>query len=112
MVCQSKEVWFTFYFTALSLLPVRPLQLLLPNSVDPCLIVESFKLQLGLPFFMEIIVTMSWSIWMVRNDVIFKGIPHSVHCCKQIFKNGFALVMLRAKVAYHPRIDLWLQAFV
>jgi hypothetical protein len=53
-----------------------------------------------------------WSIWMVRNHVIFEGIPHSVNRCKSIFEKEFALVILRAKVALHPRIDLWLEAFV
>jgi hypothetical protein len=55
---------------------------------------------------------MSWSIWMACNDLIFIGIPNSIPRCKQIFKSEFALVMLIAKVAYHPRIDLWLEAFV
>jgi len=77
------------------------LQLVLPNFG---FIVECFKLQLGLPLFMEVIITMSWAIWMVQNDVIFKGIPQSVSHCKQIFKSEFALVKLRAKAAYHPRI--------
>jgi len=67
---------------------------------------------LALPFFMKIIITMSWAIWMVRNDVTFKGILQSVSRWKQIFKSEFALVKLRAKAVYHPRIDLWLQAFV
>jgi len=35
------------------------LQLILPSSDDPCFIVECFKLQLGLPFFMKIIINMS-----------------------------------------------------
>jgi hypothetical protein len=61
---------------------------------------------------MEIIVTMYWSIWMVRNDFIFKAIPHSICRCKSIFKKEFALVILKAKVVLHPRIDLWVEAFV
>jgi len=49
---------------------------------------------------------------MVHNDIIFKGIPHSVLHCKSIFKKEFALVILQAKAALHPQIDLWLEAFV
>jgi hypothetical protein len=58
------------------------LQLTVPNSEDPCFIFESFRTQLHLSFFMEIIITMSWSIWTMRNDVIFRGISHSIQRCK------------------------------
>jgi hypothetical protein len=54
------------------------LWLVIPGASDPCLIVDNLKAQLGLPFFMEIIVTMCWSIWMMRNDAIFKGLPRSI----------------------------------
>jgi hypothetical protein len=33
-------------------------------------------------FFLEILITMCSSIWSVRNDVIFRGLPTSVHRCK------------------------------
>jgi len=88
------------------------LNLLVPSFSTPLQILESFKAQLHQPFYMEIIVTMCWSIWTVRNDVIFKGIPASVQRCKTTFRTEFALVILRAKLAYHPAIDLWLEAFV
>jgi len=60
---------------------------------------------------MEIIVTMCWSIWAIRNDVIFKGIPVSVQRCRAIFKSEFALVILRAKSNFQPAIDSWLHAY-
>ena len=37
---------------------------------------EHFKQQLGVHFYMEIIVLMSWSIWVSRNDNIFKEFCH------------------------------------
>jgi len=40
---------------------------------------------------MEVIVTMCWSIWSVRNDAIFNGVPPSVQRCKLIFMKEFAL---------------------
>jgi len=88
------------------------LNLLVLISSSPLQIFEAFKTQLHLPFFMEILVTMCWSIWTVKNDVIFKGIPTSIQRCKLIFRTEFALVILRAKAAYHPSIDSWLEAFV
>jgi len=62
-------------------------------------IFEASKAQLQLPFYMKIIVTMCWSIWTVKNDVIFKCIPASIQRCKSIFRTEFDLVILRAKVA-------------
>jgi hypothetical protein len=88
------------------------LNLLIPVSSSPSQIFEAFKTQLHLPFFMEILVTMRWSIWSVRNDVIFKGILASIQRCKLILRTEFALVILRAKSAYHPSIDSWLKAFM
>jgi len=88
------------------------LNLIVPNSVDPWFITESLAAQLRLPFAMDIIITMCWSIWMLCNDVIFRNIPHSIRRCKALFKKEFALVILRAKEALHPRIDLWLEAYV
>jgi hypothetical protein len=85
---------------------------LVPNSDDTCSIIESFRNQLNLPFFMEIIITMCWSIWTMRNDVIFRGIPHSVQRCKLVFRKEFARIILRAKATFHPLIDSWLGAFV
>lgn len=88
------------------------LSVIIPSTPDPCAVVDSLKLQLGLPFFLEIIVTMCWSIWMMRNDAIFRGLPHSVRRCKQMFKTKFALVKLRAKARLRPSLDSWIAAFV
>ena len=88
------------------------LHLVVPSSADLLAATVSFRQQLGLPFFMEIIVTMFWAIWSVRNDVIFRNILASVERCRSIFKTEFALVILRAKNKFHPSIDLWLEAYV
>ena len=41
-------------------------------ALDHLQILESFKMQLNVSFYMEIIIIMSWSIWTIRNDVIFR----------------------------------------
>jgi len=73
---------------------------------------ERLKLHLGVPFFMEIIILMSWCIWMQRNDFIFKGIQPSQVSCLQHFKKEFILVILRAKTKYKTTMNLWLEALV
>jgi len=61
---------------------------------------------------MEIIITMCCSIWMMRNDIIFRNMAHTIRRCKAVFQKEFALVILRTKARYHPSIDLWLDNFV
>lgn len=95
----TRSCWFT-------------LGLLIHNSSDPFGTLASFRAQLQQPFFMEIIVTMSWSIRMVRNDAIFKHVQPSVHHCKRIFRQEFALVILRAKNSLAPSFTQWLEAYV
>jgi hypothetical protein len=48
------------------------LNLTVPSG-EPFDILLSFKVQLNLEFFMAIIIIMAWSIWMARNDFIFRG---------------------------------------
>jgi hypothetical protein len=88
------------------------LQLFILNSEDIFVILEDLKTQLRVPFFMEIILTMCWAIWMMRNDAIFRNLAHSIQRCKAVFRHEFALVILRAKARYHPMIDQWLDNFV
>jgi hypothetical protein len=47
------------------------LGLIVPHMLDPFDIVVMFRNQLHCPFALEIIITMSWSIWSARNDLIF-----------------------------------------
>lgn len=78
------------------------LHLLILNSEDPIASITHFRTQLHLPFAMEIIVTMSWAIWMARNDIIFRGIQPSLQHYKVIFKKELVQVILRAKASYEP----------
>jgi hypothetical protein len=88
------------------------LNIIVPNSESIEDILEGIRFQLNVPFFMEIIVTMSWAIWIMRNDIIFKHLAHSIRRCKEVFKFEFALVILRAKARFHPQIDQWIEHFV
>ena len=73
---------------------------------------ESFRSQLQVSFFMEIAILMSWSIWQVRNGLIFNNRPPSLQEAKRIFKTEFALLLHRAKRSYFPTIDQWLNNLV
>ena len=78
----------------------------------PFATLEHLKQQLVVPFFMEVIILMSWSIWTQRNDQIFKGIQPSSDSCLQHFKKEFALVILRAKTRHKENMSLWLDTLV
>lgn len=81
-------------------------------SVNPLDTITLFRQQLALPFSMEIIISMCWAIWAVRNDAIFRGIQPSIHNAKRHFKSDFAQVIIRAKKTYVPFISQWLEAYV
>lgn len=61
---------------------------------------------------MEVIVTMCWAIWIVRNDAIFWRISLSLLGCKIVFRKEFALVILIAKKKLKGQLSLWLEAFM
>ena len=61
---------------------------------------------------MDVIITMCWAIWSLRNDKIFRGFHNSIRRCKEIFKKEFAQVILRAKSDMQPILTIWLQAYV
>lgn len=77
------------------------------RSLDPLQMLTSFRDQLGVPFFMEIIILMSWAIWRARNDFIFRAINPTIQLTIMNFKDEWRLLLLRAKKSYSPMIDQW-----
>jgi hypothetical protein len=68
------------------------------------------KRNLGVPFFMEIIILMVWSIWKTRNDWIFNNIDPSVEVCRIRFISEFKLLLHRVKQSSVPQLENWLNA--
>jgi hypothetical protein len=68
------------------------------NQDDLFQYLESFRRQLFVPFFMKIIILMSWTIWQMRNGLIFRNIPSSLQEAKRAFGTEFALLLHRAKL--------------
>jgi len=64
-------------------------------------ILDSFRRrQLAVPFFLKILIGMSWAILFVRNDHIFKHRHVSLGRRKKIFKDEF--------VGLRPSLSSWL----
>jgi hypothetical protein len=71
-------------------------------------IINRIRRNLGVPFFMEIIILMVWSIWKTRNDWIFNNIDPSVEDCRIRFISEFKLLLHRVKQSSIPQLENWL----
>jgi len=60
-------------------------------ETDPLLAVEEIKEQINLPFLMDTIIIFCWSLWMQRNDIIFRGIQPTPDRCLQFFRKEWDL---------------------
>ena len=78
------------------------------HNSDPFQNLLGFKEQLRVPFFMEVIILMCWTIWKARNDKIFRQIDQNLQISKQNFRDEFQLLLLRTKSSYHQGIDQWI----
>jgi hypothetical protein len=52
-----------------------------PRISNPEEASANLKHQLNVPFYMEIIILMTWSIWKSRNEWLFTNKDPSVHHC-------------------------------
>jgi hypothetical protein len=86
--------------------------ILVDDSVEPIQNFDSFRAQLNVPFFMEVIIIMSWSIWTIRNYAIFKDVEEGSQRCLDIFNKTFGLLLWCAKKKYFPQIESWLEHLV
>lgn len=71
--------------------------------------INRMKQQLGCPFFMEIIIIMSWSIWTTRNDWMFREVDPTMQNCKRKFVEDFSLLKYRMKDDHLQAMETWLQ---
>ena len=62
------------------------------------------------PYFMDLFMLATWSIWKERNDFIFNGRPPSLSKWKQLFKSEVVLHLHRLPAYKHSLIMNWTQA--
>ncbi|RCV21089.1 hypothetical protein SETIT_4G109500v2 [Setaria italica] len=80
------------------------------TTISVLQIFSRIKQQPGVPFFMEIIILMAWSIWTTGSDVIFNDIDPSMNACKRKFVSKFSLVLLSTKPSLVPAMESWLNS--
>jgi hypothetical protein len=79
-----------------------------PRIAQPEEASANLKQQLNVPFSMEIIILMTWSIWKCRNEWIFENQDPTVQHCKNEFRKELLLVIHRARGKYDNSIPDWL----
>lgn len=89
----------------------RAINLNVDPSADSFPNLERLRSQLNCPFFMEIIILLSWAIWMARNNMIFRQINATTQRCKSLFLVEMDALLLRAKKIYSPRLQEWIIGF-
>jgi hypothetical protein len=80
-----------------------------PRIANPEAAAVNLMQQLNVPFSMEIVILMNWSIWKTRNAWFFQNKAPTVQQCKIEFARELRLVMLRAKGRFDSTIPAWLQ---
>lgn len=79
----------------------------MPQYGSPTNTIKSLKRRISLPFFIEIIILMSWAIWTTRNNWLFNNVDPLVTACQAKFTK-FILLLHRAKKKYFPALEQWL----
>jgi hypothetical protein len=80
-----------------------------PRIANPEEAAANLKQQLNVPFSMEVIILMTWSIWKCRNAWLFQNKDSTVQHCKHEFANELLLVISRALSRFDSAIPAWLQ---
>nr|TKW02808.1 hypothetical protein SEVIR_7G037600v2 [Setaria viridis] len=80
------------------------------STRTPQQIIRQVRNRLGLPFAMEIILLMTWSIWKMRNAWMFNNEDPTVERCKLTFIQEFSMLRHRAKPRHLPMMEVWEQS--
>jgi hypothetical protein len=70
--------------------------------------ISNMKDLLKLPFGMDIIILASWSIWIIRNNKIFKNQEARWASWKAIYVNELRMLAFRIKKKFHDQFVDWL----
>jgi hypothetical protein len=69
----------------------------------------AIKAQLRSPFFMEATILMCWTIWMARNELIFRRIGSNREDCIRMFFKEINLLHYRLRQDQHDSYNSWKQ---
>jgi hypothetical protein len=66
------------------------------------------KEKLNVPFLLEIIILAAWSIWIVRNNKIFKNSNPTIASWEAVFYYELIMVKHKMKKKYATQFSNWL----
>jgi hypothetical protein len=84
--------------------------MVVPAWLRPERATRCIKRSLGVPFVMDIIIIMCWSIWVEQNSWIFNGVDPTIQSCKITFKRELAFVLHRTKNSHKEDLRAWLSS--
>jgi hypothetical protein len=82
-----------------------------PQHTDIQSFITSLKLSLNVPFFMELIMLITWAIWTTRNAFIFKQTTPNLYRCRRKFKEEASLLLHKAHRKSYAGLKLWVERF-
>ncbi|XBH67940.1 hypothetical protein VPH35_096225 [Triticum aestivum] len=71
--------------------------------------IQLTKFKLPPDIAMEIILMGCWSIWMSRNEKIFRRAAPRIHTWKHYLKEGQQVTQIRAKSVKAGKINVWIE---
>jgi hypothetical protein len=74
--------------------------------------IEDLKAKIQLPFAMDLIIIAAWSIWIVRNDMVFNNKRPTFSTWKVIYLKELHWLSYRMKKKLAETFKAWLQSQV
>jgi hypothetical protein len=73
-------------------------------------IFEAWRALVNVPFALDIFILTCWSIWKMRNDIIFRNRNVSVRDCKRNLTTKALMLLHRTKARITPTLESWIQS--
>lgn len=82
----------------------------IPFNVTLLEALEAIKEQLSTQFFMEAIILSCWTIWTVRNELIFNGLSLTPIDGQRVWLRELSLLKYRVKPGLQDQLSSWTQS--
>jgi hypothetical protein len=75
-------------------------------------IFEAWRALVNVPIALDIFILACWSIWKMRNGIIFRNRNASVEDCKRNLTAEALMLRHRAKRRITPTLETWIQSYL
>jgi hypothetical protein len=86
--------------------------ILIPQSRPVETTAQDLKNKLNVPFFVDIIILMCWSIWVTRNDWIFNNVNPTSKCKRKHEEQFMEWIQEKSYIDFVPFIFLFSSFFI